>query len=222
MTWTGFAAILALFFLTHSIPVRPAAKSRVTAMIGPNGFRFAYSLLSLAMLALLIWATRKAPFVELWPQLPWQQHVTHLGMLAACTLLAFSIGRPNPFSFGGARNDRYDPNRPGITRWTRHPILLAFALWAGVHLFPNGDLAHVLLFGFLGVFALAGPSLINKRKQHSLGTAEWQRLENARRAAPWFHPPSSWSNFIYRIAIGLCLFVLLLLVHPAIMGVSVI
>lgn len=219
MTWTGFATIFALFFLTHSLPVRPDVKSRVTAVIGPKGFGFAYSLLSLAMLALLVWATGKAPFAELRPQLPWQRHVTHVGMFAACLILALSIGRPNPFSFGGERNDQYDLKHPGIIRWTRHPILLALAVWAGAHLFPNGDLAHVLLFGVLGVFALAGPSLINKRKQHFLGTAKWQRLETARRAAPWFCRPQSWFNFICRSIVGIGVFVFLVLLHPTIIGV---
>lgn len=222
MTWSGFAAVFALFFLTHSVPVQPSVKSRVTKVIGPKGFGFAYSLLSLAMLAALIGASRSAPFIELWPQLLWQRHVTYVGMLAVCLLLALSIGRPNPFSFGGSRNDQYDPTRPGITRWTRHPILLALALWAGAHLFPNGELAQVLLFGVLGIFALAGPGLINKRKQRSLGVADWQRLETARRAAPCFCRPRSWPHFLCRIVVGLGLFVLLLLGHPAIIGVSVV
>ena len=80
--------------------------------------------------------------------------MVHLGMFAVCLILALSIARPNPFSFGGAQNARFDPARPGIVRWVRHPILLSLALWAGLHLLPNGDLSHVILFGVLGALPL--------------------------------------------------------------------
>ncbi len=156
LTWAGFIGIFALFFATHSIPVRPAIKPRIVAQVGPRRFAIGYSILSAALLALLIWAARAAPYVEIWPLLGWHRHVTHAGMLAISLLLAFSIGRPNPFSFGGAGNDTFDPMRPGIVRVVRHTVLAALALWAFRHMLPNGDLAHVLLFGVLGGFAVGG------------------------------------------------------------------
>ncbi|WP_371808966.1 hypothetical protein [Ruegeria sp. HKCCD7255] len=36
--------------------MRPAIKSRIVAQVGPLGFAVGHSILSLAMLALLIWA----------------------------------------------------------------------------------------------------------------------------------------------------------------------
>jgi len=219
MGWTGFAAIFAAFFLTHSIPVRPAVKSRVVKMIGQRGFGLGYSILSVAMLALLIWSAGEAPYVQLWPQIEWHRHAAHLGMLAVCLILALGIARPNPFSFGGARNDRFDPARPGILRWTRHPILLALALWAGVHLLPNGDLAHVILFGVLGSFAIAGRALIDRRNRRVLGASRWAALDAARKAAPWFHAPRSWPVLFLRLLIGLAAFAALLLAHPHVIGV---
>lgn len=220
MSWAGYAAIFAAFFVTHSIPVRPAIKSRVVATIGAGGFGIAYSALSLAMLSALIWSAGQAPFVEIWPQLPWHRHAAHLGMLAVCVILALTIARPNPFSFGGARNDAYDPARPGVTRWTRHPILIALALWALAHLLPNGDLAHGLLFGVLGSFALAGSRLIDTRKRRLMGAARWRDLDQARRAAPRTQRPASWAGFVMRLLIGLAAFTTLLLLHPHIIGVS--
>ncbi|GGD29827.1 NnrU family protein [Sinisalibacter lacisalsi] len=222
MSWAGFAAVFAAFFLTHSIPVRPGVKSRLTAAFGARGFGVGYSILSLAMLTLLIWSAGEAPYVQLWPQMSWQRHVTHLGMLTVCLLLALSIARPNPFSFGGSGNDRYDPTRPGITRWTRHPILAALALWAGVHLVPNGDLAHVILFGVLGLFAIAGRGLIDRRKRRVLGEARWRALDDLRRAGPRLHVPGSWPWLILRVVIGLGAFLGLLWAHPYVIGVSAI
>jgi hypothetical protein len=84
MARTGVAAIFALFLLTRSIPVRPDMKSRVTAMIGQKGAGVAASLLSRAILALLIPAAGVASFVAIGPQRPWQRHKTPSGMLATC------------------------------------------------------------------------------------------------------------------------------------------
>ncbi|MDF3416631.1 NnrU family protein [Sulfitobacter sp. M57] len=219
MTWAGYAAVFIGFFLTHSIPVRPRVKSQVAAKIGARGFGILYSMLSLAMFALLIWATGEAPYVQLWSQLQWHRHVTHLGMLVVCLILALTIARPNPFSFGGTQNDAYDPAHPGITRWARHPVLMALALWAAVHLVPNGDLAHVILFGVLASFAIAGRSLIDTRKRGQMGNDRWQELDLARQAGPRFQMPTSWAGPVLRLAIGVAVFAILLLVHPYVIGV---
>jgi len=219
MGWIEFTTVFAAFFLTHSIPVRPAVKSRLVDRIGTRGFGLAYSTLSVAMLAVLIWSVGEAPHVQLWLQMDWHRHTAHLGMLAVCLILAFSVARPNPFSFGGARNNSFDPNRPGIVRWTRHPILLALAIWAGAHLLPNGDLAHVVLFGVLGSFAVAGCALIDRRKRRTLGTSRWFALEAARKAGPRFHMPDSWPRFGIRFIVGLATFAALIWAHPYIIGV---
>lgn len=222
MGWAGFAAVFAGFFLTHSIPVRPAVKARLVGMLGPRGFGLAYSALSLAMLTVLIRAAGAAPALQLWYQMGWHRHVAHLGMLAVCLILAFSIARPNPFSFGGAGNDTFDPDRAGLVRWTRHPILLALALWAGVHLLPNGDLAHVILFAVLGGFAIAGQALIDRRKRRDLGAAHWAARESARTAAPRLQRPLSRRGAILRGLVGLVAFAALILAHPHVIGVAVV
>ncbi|WP_299153643.1 NnrU family protein [uncultured Tateyamaria sp.] len=220
MTWTEFAAVFAAFFVTHSIPVRPAIKSRLIAGIGQCGFLAGYSILSLGMLILLIWSAGRAPHVELWPQMPWQRHAVHLGMLAACLILAFSLGRPNPFSFGGAGNGDFDPARPGIVRIFRHPVPAALAFWAGLHLLPNGDLAHVLLFGVLGGFAIAGRALINRRKRREMGSDVWIDLDRKVADAPLLAGPASPAGFALHLAVGLGTFATLFWLHPYVIGVT--
>jgi len=220
MSWLGFAGVFALFFATHSIPVRPGVKTRISERIGARGFGIGYSLLSMGMLALLIWAAGQAPFVSLWPQMLWQRHVVHLGMLVVCLILALAIARPNPFSFGGAHNAGFDPHHPGIVRLTRHPVLLALALWAGLHLLPNGDLAHVLMFGVLGSFAIAGRALINRRKRREMGAAQWKDLDAAVSHAPLLQWPRSWGGVLLRLLAGGGGFAALLMLHPLVIGVS--
>ena len=219
MGWLEFTAACAVFFLSHSIPVRPPVRPWLQARLGRSGFTLVYSVLSLAVLAWLIGAAGRAPQVPLWGWAPWQAHVTLALMLPVCLILALGIARPNPFSFGGARNERFDPMRPGIVRFSRHPFLLALALWAAAHVVPNGDLAHVILFGTFSGFALVGMRLVDRRRKRELG-ATWNRLETVRQQAPLLLPPVSWAEAAIRVALGIALYAALLWLHPWLFGVS--
>jgi uncharacterized membrane protein len=217
MGWAEFIAAFGVFFLSHSVPVRPKVKAWLVARVGPGGFTLGYSILSLAVLAWVIGPAGRAPFVPLWGWAAWQGHVTLGVMLAVCVILGLSIGRPNPFSFGGAHTARFDPDRPGIVRLTRHPLLLALSLWAVGHMLPNGDLAHVILFGSFAGFAVLGALLIDRRKRRAMGP-EWVRLDHARRQAGL--RPQSWTMAGLRGLLGLLLYALLLWAHPHLFGVA--
>ncbi|MEE4188752.1 MAG: NnrU family protein, partial [Roseobacter sp.] len=141
MAWTEFIIALFAFLASHSVPVRPHIRGALVRMLGQTGFTIGYSVLSLAALAWVIGAAGRAPFVPLWPWAPWQNYLVLGAMSVVCLLLALSIGRPNPFSFGGARNETFDAKRPGVVRISRHPLLLALGLWTFGHMVPNGDLA---------------------------------------------------------------------------------
>ena len=219
MGWREYTLAFVAFFLTHSLPVRPPLRPWLVARLGPRGFGLAYSALSIAVLAWLIGAAGRAPFVPLWNWAPWQLHVPLGAMVAVCLILALSISRPNPFSFGGAQNDAFDPAHPGIVRPTRHPLLLALAIWAFAHIVPNGDLAHVVLFGTFALFALLGGRLVDGRKRRKMG-ADWARLDAARRAAMVLPPPRSWPDLGLRLALGAGLYAGLLWLHPWLFGVS--
>ena len=153
--WTEFILAFIAFLGAHVIPMRPALKSPLIAVLGRAGYIAGFSLLSLGLLYWLLMAAGRAPFIEIWPQAQWQRWLVNLAMPGAILLVVFAVGRPNPFSFGG-RTQGFDPERPGIIGLTRHPLMWAFAFWAGAHLLANGDLAHVILFGFLLAFALSG------------------------------------------------------------------
>ncbi|GAB5471056.1 MAG: NnrU family protein [Rhodospirillales bacterium] len=219
MGWLAFAAIFAAFFATHSLPLRPPVKAKLVGVLGRRGFALAYSVLSLVMLAWLIVAAGQAPFVELWEPAAWQRQIALAGLLALCLVMALAIGRPNPLSFGGARNASFDPQRPGMVRWTRHPLLLGLAVWAGLHLLPNGDLAHVVLFGVLLAFALLGMGIVDRRKRRLLGDADWTALRDQVARAPLVQRPASWPETLLRLAAGIAVFLLLVWLHPPVLGV---
>ena len=218
MGWLEFVAAYAVFFASHSLPVRPSVRSRFEARLGSSGFTLAYSALSLVVLAWLIGAAGRAPHVAVWDLAPWQVHVPLTVMGPVCLILALSIGRPNPFSFGGARNDQFDPARPGIVRLSRHPLLLALALWAAAHVVPNGDLAHVILFGAFAAFALLGGRLIDRRKRREMGPV-WQRMLDRVADAPILSASPSVGTLL-RLAAGIALYGALLWAHPFLFGVS--
>ncbi len=220
MGWIPFVLVFVAFFVTHMIPVRPHIRSRLVKVLGQQGFTLAYSTLSLAMLCALIWATGHAPFVPLWDVAIWQKYVTLAAMLVVCLLLAISVGRPNPFSFGGAKNDQFDPAHPGILRLTRHPLLIALALWAAVHLLPNGDLAHVILFGVFTGFALFGRKVIDQRMRRTQGESEWLDMLSVVNAAPLFYRPRSVAKLAARLAGGFAGYLALIGAHPVFLGVS--
>lgn len=218
MAWTEFVAAYAVFFLSHAIPVRPPVRPWLTARLGRRGFTLAYSALSLAILGWLITAAERAPYVPLWDWAPWQAHVPLAVMVPVCLILGLSIARPNPFSFGGVHNERFDAARPGIVRWTRHPLLAALALWAGAHIVPNGALAHVILFGGFAAFAALGGRVIDRRKQREMG-ADWHSLRRAVATAPLFAPCLSLGGAM-RVLASLALYAALLWLHPYLFGVS--
>lgn len=205
MDWIEFAAAMALFLASHRLPALMGAKGRLTQALGSAGYVAVFSTMSLLLLVWVIGAAGRAPFVPLWDQQPWHRLAANAAMPLAIALAVFGIGAPNPFAFEG-RARGFDPARPGIAGVTRQPLLWALALWSGVHLLPNGDLAHVLLFVPFLVLALAGMPMVERRRRSGLGEAEWARLSartglvpfGALLAGRWrpARPPSAWRSLV--------------------------
>jgi len=218
MGWSEFALAFVVFLLSHSVPVRAPVKPWLVARVGPAAFAAGYSVLSLVVLAWLIKAAGDAPFVPLWAWAPWQAMVPLAVMLLVCLLLCHALGRPNPFSFGGARTVPFDPARPGVVRLTRHPLLLALALWAAAHLVPNGDLAHVILFGVFAGFAGLGGRIIDRRKQREMGP-DWHEARAQVALSPLSQALGQ-TVTLPRLGAAVALWLALIAAHPWVLGVS--
>ncbi len=227
--WLDLAVAFVLFLALHGLPARPAVRRRLVASLGEAGYLVLYSTVSLLALTWLIVAAGRAPYLDVWAFAPWQLWVPNLAMPVCCFLVAFGIAAPNPLSFGGRTPQRFDPDRPGIAGVTRHPLLWALALWSASHLAPNGDLAHVLLFGGFALFAVLGMVAIDSRLKRSLGDAEWQRLARRTSLVPfaalarrrrWPSGVGANAEFLVRLLGGAALYVMLLSLHERIIGVS--
>lgn len=218
--WGEFLLALAVFFLSHALPLRPVIRRPFEAAIGRRAFSLGYSLLSLAILVWLIGAAGRAPYVPLWYPAPWQAWTALALMLPACLLLTMGLASVNPLSFGG-RAGQFDPAAPGIAGVARHPLLAAIALWSLAHLIANGTLAQALLFALFSAFAVLGMALIDRRRRREIGDAEWRRL--ARNTALFslsgLHglratPP------MRALAAGVVLYGALIVMHPLVIGIT--
>ncbi|MFV0623662.1 NnrU family protein [Sphingomonas sp. ac-8] len=220
---TEFFAALALFLLSHSIPARPATRARLVGAVGLRGYLIGYSILSLGLLAWLIGAATRAPFVPLWDLTLEQYYVPVVLMLPAFLLFVGGAIAANPLSirFRGAR---FDPKRPGIVAITRHPILWGFVLWAASHVVPNGDLVSVILFGGFALFALLAMPLIDRRKRRALGP-EWSVLAARTSRLPFAALLAGRTRLRWRrgdllatLALGCGLYAAMLWLHPLLIG----
>ncbi|HEV7267459.1 MAG TPA: NnrU family protein [Falsiroseomonas sp.] len=218
--WGEYAAAWAVFLLSHMLPARPRLRRPLIAALGERGYVAAYSLVSVLVLAWLIVAAGRAPFVPLWGWAAWQAWVPNLAMPLACVLLALGLGIPNPFSIGGAQNDRFDPARPGVLALTRHPVLLAIVLWAASHVPPNGDLATATLFGAFAAMGLLGMRALDARRRRSWGEPRWRAMARGTGRLRIALPAVATPGLALRVAAGLCGWLLLLVLHPIVIGVA--
>jgi uncharacterized membrane protein len=222
--WSELGTVFALFAASHAIPARPAMKAQIVAAIGRPAYLALFNGLSLVLLAWLIVAAGRAPYIGLWEQQIWQRWLANLAMPLAVAFAVFGTGAINPLALGGRRVG-FDPARPGIAGLVRHPLLWALLVWSCVHAVVKGDLAHVLLFGGFAVMAIAGMLAIDARRRDQFGAANWKRLAESTSLLPgaaWlagrWHPksrPSPW-----RMALAMALWISVLWLHPIVIGVS--
>ena len=224
--WAQFAAALAAFLASHSVPARQAVRRALRAKLGARAYILLYSLVSLGIFAWLIAAAGNAPQARLWSFEPWQLWIPNIAMPLVCLLVAFGIAAPDPFSITRRFGAGFDPERPGIAGITRHPLLWAVTLWAAAHIVPNGDLAHAILFGLFASFGLAGMAMFDARNRREWGPELWAKRTARTPLIPFAAVVTGrfgcagLSAIPIRVFAALALYLALLLLHPLIIGIS--
>jgi uncharacterized membrane protein len=180
-----------LFFGIHLFSYAREARGRLIASWGEAAYKGVYSLLSAVGLGLMIWgyvATRAGPAaadVLYWPP-AWGRHATMLLVLLGMICIAVYL------------------HRGRLKLWLRNPMSIGVALWAGGHLFSNGEMANVILFGSFLLYALLD-ILVNMTRGHVPSFVPKPR-----------HDPIS-------IVAGLALYaVFLFIFHPYVLNVPVV
>ncbi len=128
------ALAIALFGLTHMVPVLPGLKAALKARLG-RAYVPVFVTMSVGSLALIVLLWAASPFIPLYDPPTWGAHVTFTLMLPA--FLMFGI-----FLY---------PCR--LKRKIRAPFALAVLFWGMGHLFANGDMATVVMAGGLMIVA---------------------------------------------------------------------
>lgn len=222
---TGFlplVLILALFIASHMAISRPAIREPLVARLGRGGYGALHGGISLVGLAAVFWGYRQAPYLELWPPLAAFHALPPIVMPLACILFIAGVTTPCA-GLGGDRLPEGDNPAPGILSITRHPIPWALMLWALAHLFANGDLAGLLLFGSFLAFAASAPMLVDRRRRRC-GDVAWRRFATASPTLPFAGPgPVDWKGVgSRRVLLGLALYASVALLHGYVIGVEAI
>ena len=218
-------ALAALFWIALHALIAGPLRASLVARLGERGFRGLFSLLSLGGLIWLIRAYRFADFMPLWGPLPGAEVIAIVLVVPAFVLLVFSIAPASPTLVGGDSTATGELAATGIFRITRHPGLCSFALWAAAHLYANGDLASVLLFGAILVTAVNGMPSIDRKRHRAMG-ARWDAFEAQTSRIPFAAILAGRNELrlgelsLWRLALGVILFLVALFLHGTVLGVS--
>ena len=159
------------FAMSH--PLRPI----MVRVLGENGFAGVYSLVSLAC---MVWVAQAFGAVGPGGALLWDGTGDALWIVASLltiVALALVIGalRGNPAMAGmgagmGARA-ALKAEAKGVFAVTRHPLLWGFAVWAVSHILIMPNPRTLVTAGAMGLLALLGAHLQDRKKRAQLGEA---------------------------------------------------
>lgn len=137
---------LALWIAAHVFKrAAPGPRAALQARIG-DAARGLFAAAILAGVVLMVIGYRGADTRLLYVPPAWGVHLNNLLMLFAVAL--YGVGN----------------SQSRLRARLRHPMLTGTFLWAAGHLLVRGDLASVVLFGGLGLWAVGAMALINARE----------------------------------------------------------
>src|SRR5215510_1294754 len=224
-TMVRLVAAALFLLLSHFGLASSPLRATLARTLGERLYIGLYSVLTLAAFAWLILAYRGAPTRVLWTAPEWVRLAAILIVPLAFMLIVAGLTTPNPTIVGTEKLLARPDIVRGILRVTRNPFLWGAGLFALAHVAATGDLASVLFFGTIGVLGLAGALLLDakKAKRHS---AEWQAFAAATSNLPFLAILQGRQRLVlreiglWRLALAIGLFVLMLSVHRWAFGTS--
>jgi uncharacterized membrane protein len=162
-------ALATLAFVGSHLALSHPFRVRLVQAMGEKFFALLYSGVALATLGWMILSYRAAN--ESWPLWVAPQWGFRVGaglMLVACILLAGSFFRNPAFPNPGAPPKAVRA-AGGVFAVTRHPMNMAFALWALVHIAQWGSPRNLIVAGGILVLALVGSVGQDHKKLNVIG-----------------------------------------------------
>jgi len=207
MSWMIFLAGAAVFFAIHILTIVPEVREPIAGKRGANGYKGAFTLLSLASFAALIYGYSTVEPAEVW-----SPPTAHLWIPLVLMPISFLFLGCAYASKGGKRI-------------VRHPMLWGMLVWAVSHLMANGDSASILFFGAMAVYSVIAQPLSDRRDRlrqpvvyeataGSTSLIPFIALASGR--AKLYPHPLGWLPFVVAAA-GFTAFLLL---HPFLFGAS--
>lgn len=172
----GFTAI-------HLLVSGTRVRGWLLGRIGARPYLALFSAASALTLGGMIWSylAVRVPQASEW--YAWR-HLAALLMWPAVYLILAGVTTPGPTAAGGeSKLADADPVR-AVHRITRHPFLIGMAIWSGVHLAFNPDLASRLFFGAFFVVSVVGMVSIDHKRARQHGAA-WLRYAGRSSIVPF-------------------------------------
>ena len=184
---TLLIAGLVLWSVVHFVPsIGISLKRQIIDLFGEKIYLALFAVLIISSLVLIVLGWRSTV-----PTPVYAAPVINPSFSLVLMVLAFLL-------FGAAK---YETRIKGVIR---HPQLTSVIVWATAHLLLNGDSRSVVLFGWMGCWAVLEIFMINRRE------GKWIKPE-----------PPGWKKEVRGGAISLAIFVVVILLHPYIAGVPV-
>ena len=130
----------------HWLPIGGRSlRTQIVTRVGIGPYKGLFSLTILFSIVLMVLGWRSCAMTPLYSPASWSRLVANALMGLSLVLLVASV-LPN-----------------NLRRWLRHPQLSSVVAWSAAHLIANGDARSIVLFGGLGLWAIASMSLTNRR-----------------------------------------------------------
>lgn len=206
----GLSLAVLSFVGSHELLSHPLRRPLVERL-GEKGFMGLYSLVAIATFGWIVVEFRQAPADLLWVAPAWAWTAGSVIMFIASVLFVGSMTAPNPAltMAGGVLAGDSEPQ--GALRLTRHPMMWSFALWAVVHAGVSGRTAAVILAAGVGMLALFGAAMQDRKKRVALGD-RWAAWEAKTSFLP-FATGRFWPGWIAVVG-GAILFLVATWAHP--------
>ena len=225
--WGGFLAANASFVAGHVLFTHSRIRSGLTRLIGTKAYWSLFSLTSIGLFTCALWSALNAPQDIVWKYEPWHGLLAFVFILTGFALIIFSIRSPNPFSlFASAQS--YSAEAKGLTPITRHPVLWGIVFWAIGHIIANGNAGIIAFFVIQTLFSVFGAASMDKRFKNKVSAEAWRTLSEGTSFVP--NPLGlfrviraggfTYKQVFWRTVIFILLTIVLVSVHPLLLGVS--
>ncbi len=177
---------LVIWSAVHLFPsVSKDARENIISKVGLLPYKGIFATLIISSIVLIVFGWRSIEPTDIYLPQSWGRHVTFILVLLTFILFAAAKRKTN------------------IKRILRHPQLTGLVLWSIGHLFANGDNRSLILFSWLGIWAVLQMIMISRRE------GDWIKPE-----------PVPVKSDVITVIAGCVVYAIFLMAHPYLTGIK--